>query len=257
MHLVVIHGWQEAGPELVQSLATVLGMTPFEVRPRLLGGGPAVVGRCADGQQAARLAGTLRLSGVAAFVLDSDEARSRGRHVVRRFTLDAGTLAVETVGGETVRTPLASVRLLLPAVGISQQTESVTVTDRKLSLGKTLLSGGIPMTKKVTRQEEVQTEERERMLFVAAGALPLLVFRQNGMNYDGFGPAMKLSRELNFSHLVAELRRLCPGALFDDRLLQRAGQVRVLGPAVDPDANLDLAAAILARCLAGAMHDES
>lgn len=249
MHLVVIHGWQEAGPELVQSLAATLGMTQFEVRPRLLGGGPAVVGRFADEQQAARLAGTLRLSGVATFVLDSDEERSRGRYLVRRFTLDSGTLAVETVGGETVRIPLASVRLLLPAIGISLQTESVTVTERKLSLGKTLLSGGIPLTKKVTRQEEVQSEERERTLFVVAGELPLLVFRQNSMNYDGFGPAMKISRELNFSHLIAELRRLCPGALFDDRLLQRAGQVRVLGPAVEPDANLDLAAAILSRCL--------
>jgi hypothetical protein len=249
MHLVVIHGWQEAGPELVQSLAAALGVTAFEVRPRLMGGGPSVVGRFADEQQAVRLAGTLRLSGVAAFVLDSDEARSRGRHVVRRFTLDSGTLAVETVGGETVRTPLGSVRLLLPAIGISVQTESVTVTERKLSLGKTILSGGIPMTKTVTRQEEVQTEERERMLFVVAADLPLLVFRQDGMSYDGFGPAMKLSRELNFSHLLAELRRLCPGARFDDRLLQRAGQVRVLGPAVDPDANLDLAAAILSRCL--------
>lgn len=249
MHLVVIHGWQEVSPELVQSLAAVLGMTLFEVRPRLLGGGPAVVGRFSDAQQAARLAGTLRQSGLSAFVLDSDAVRSSGRHLVRRFTLDSGTLAVETVGGESVRTPLSSVRLLLPALGISVQAETVTVTERKLSLGKTLLSGGIPVTKKVTRQEEVQTEERERMLFVTAGDLPLLVFRQNGLNYDGFGPAMKLSRELNFSQLIAELRRLCPLAAFDDRLLQRAGQVRVLGPAVDPEANLDLAAAILSRCL--------
>lgn len=251
MYLVVIHGWQEVGSELVQSLAAALGMTQFEVRPRLLGGGPSVVGRCAEEQQAERLAQTLRLCGVAAFVLDSDAVRSSGRLVVRRFTLDSGTLAVETVGGETVRTPLTSVRLLLPAVSVSVQTESVTVTERKLSLGKTLLSGGIPMTKKVTRQEDVQTEERERTLFIVAEELPLLVLRQNGMNYDGFGPAMKLSRELNFSHLIAELRRLCPGAVFDDRLLQRAGQVRVLGPAVDPDANLDLAASILSRCLSG------
>lgn len=249
MYLVVIHGWQEASPELVQSVAAVLGMSPFEVRPRLLGEGPAVVGHFGDERQAARLAETLRQTGVSAFVLDSAETRSGGRHVVRRFTLDSGALVVETAGGETIRTPLGSVRLLLPAIGISVQTESVTVTERKFSLGKTLLSGGIPLTKKVTRQEEVQTEEREKMLFVAAGDLPLLVFRQNGMSYDGFGPAMKLSRELNFSHLIAELRRLCPGALYDDRLLQRAGQVRVLGPVVDPEVNLDLAAAILARSL--------
>lgn len=252
MHLVVIHGWQEAGPELVQALTAALGLTPFELRPRLMGGGPAVVGRFADKQQAARLAETLRPSGVATFVLDSDDARSRGQHVVRHFTLDSGTLTVETAGGEAVRTPLTAVRQLLAAIGISVQSESITVTERKLSLGKTLLAGGIPLKKTVTRQEEVQTQEQEKMLFVAAGDLPLLVFRQNGMNYDGFGPTMKLTRELNFSHLIAELRRLCPTAVFDDRLQQRAGQVRVLGPAIDPGANLDLAAAILSRCLSGA-----
>jgi hypothetical protein len=69
------------------------------------------------------------------------------------------------------------------------------------------------------------------------------------MVYDGFGAAMKLSRELNFAYLKSELRRLCPEAVYDDRLLNRLGQVRLLGPALNPESSLDLAFEILARSL--------
>jgi hypothetical protein len=250
MHVVAIHGWREETPELVPKLAPPLGLAPFEVRQRLIGGGPAVVARFADPQQARALAAQLRQCGVATLVVDADEVRGRsGRLVVRRFEPGAGMIRIETVDGEQTEIPYGEIELLLPVISIVGQTETVTVTERKFSLGKTILSGGIPLTKKVERQEEVRTEEREKALFLYAGDRPAVVFRQNGMTYDGLGAAMQPSRELNFAHLVAELRRLSPGAVYDERLLQRAGQVRVLGPALDPDAHLDLAAEILARSL--------
>jgi hypothetical protein len=43
----------------------------------------------------------------------------------------------------------------------------------------------------------------------------------------------------------------CPAAVYDDRLLNRAGQTRLLGPLLTPEANLDLAVEILAREAAG------
>jgi hypothetical protein len=134
-------------------------------------------------------------------------------------------------------------------MGTVSQAETVTVSEQKLNLGATVLTGGIPVMKKVERQEEVRTEVREKSLFLYAGSRPAVVLRQSGMTYDGLGAAMRPSRELNFAHLTAELRRLAPGAAYDERLLQRAGQVRVLGPGLDPDTHLDLAAEILARCL--------
>ncbi|HEY6837183.1 MAG TPA: hypothetical protein VI389_00435 [Geobacteraceae bacterium] len=250
MHIVAIHGWKEESAELAQALAAALGLTAFEVRQRLIGGGPAVVARFADAHQAEALAATLRRCGVAALVVDVDEVRGRGgRFVVRRFELDAERLFLESVSGESAAIPYGEIELLLLAMGITSQTETATVTERKFSLGATIMTGGIPVMKKVEREEEVRGEEREKALFLYAGSHPALVFRQSGMSYDGLGPAMKQSRELNFTHLVAELRRLAPRAAYDERLQQRAGQVRVLGPALAPDTNLDLAAEILARTL--------
>jgi hypothetical protein len=250
MHVVVIHKWQEETPELVQSLAASLGIMAYEMRQRMVGGGPAVVACFADQQQARILTGKINQSGVATMIIDNDELRRvAGRFVVHRFELKEKSLRIETSDGQRAEITYEDIDLLLPGTRILGQSETVTVTERKFSLGKTILSGGIPLTKKVERQEEMATEERENILCLYAGERPPIVFRQNGMTYDGFGAAMKLTRDLNFAFLKSELRRLCPGAGFDDRLLNRLGQVRLLGPTLNPETNLDLAFEILARNL--------
>jgi hypothetical protein len=250
MHIVAIHGWKEETAEFVQALAGALGITAFEARQRLIGGGPSVVASFADPAQARALAARLHQAGIATLVVDADEVRGRaGRLIVRRFEMGERALRVE--GGEEERweVPYGEVDLLLPGTNIVGETETKTVTERTFSLGKTLLSGGIPMTKKVERQEAVTTETREKFLYLYAGDRPQIVFRQSGMVYDGLGATMQMSRELNFNYLVNELRRLCPAARYDDRFLSRAGQVRVLGPAQNPETHLDLAAEVLAQSL--------
>jgi hypothetical protein len=250
MHVVAIHGWKEETQELVQTLAAAAGIMPYEMRQRMIGGGPSVVAGFADPQQARILAAKLNQGGVATLIIDSDAVRSSaGRLVVTRFELKEFSLRVETGDGQSAEIAYGDIKLLLTGTRILGQSETVTVTERKFSLGKTILSGGIPLTKKVERQEEVSSEERENILCLYSGDRPPIVFRQSGMSYDGFGPAMKLTRELNFAYLRSELRRLCPAAGYDDRLLNRLGQVRLLGPAQNPGTSLDLAFEILARSL--------
>jgi hypothetical protein len=254
MHVVAIHGWKDVSPELVQALAASVGITPYEMRQRLIGDGPSVMASFSDPQQARALAMKLNLAGVAAMTVDTDGLRSAaGRFVVRRFELRERGLYLEDGNGQTVEIAYADIDLLLSGTRILGQTETLTVTERKLSLGKTILSGGIPLTKKVERQEEITSEERENLLYLYAAERPPVLFSQGGMTYDGFGPAMKLSRELNFAFLKSELRRLCPGARHDDRLVNRLGQVRLLGPALNPEHHLDLAFHILARTLRGSV----
>jgi len=250
MHVVVIHRWQEETTELVQALAVTLRITAYETRQRMIGGGPAVVASFADPQQARTLSAKLNQNGVATLIIDADAVRNKaGRFVVRRFELKEWALRIEAVDGQCAEIAYGDIDLLIPGTRILGQSETITVTERKFSLGRTILSGGIPLTKKVERLEEVNKEERENVLYLYAGERPPVVFSQSGMVYDGLGTAMKMSRELNFAYLTSELRRLCPAAGYDDRLLKRLGQVRLLGPAQNPETNLDLAFEILARSL--------
>jgi hypothetical protein len=216
----------------------------------MTGGGPAVVASFADPQLALTLAEKLNQSGIATLVVDATAVRGRSSHfIVRRFELNEWSMRIETSDGQQAEIPYAEIGLLLPATSIVGISETKTVIERKLSIGKTILSGGIPMTRKLEQQEEVTTEERKKVLYLYAGKRTPVFFSQNGMTYDGLGAAMKLSRELNFTHLISELRRFCPGADYDDRLLNRVGQVRLLGPSLNPETYLDLAAEILARTL--------
>jgi hypothetical protein len=250
MHCVVIHGWKEETTELVQALSSALGITVFEARQRMIGNGPAVVANCADPGQALALTKKLNQNGIATLIVDAAEVRGPARYFIcRRFELNDASLRIETSDGQRAEITYGEIDLLLPATSIVEYSEKKTITQRKFSIGKTIMAGGIPMSKKVERQEEVTIEERGKVLYLYAGQRPPIVFSQNGMIYDGLGAAMKVSRELNFTYLISELRRLSPGAVYDDRLRNRAGLVRLLGPALDPETNLDLAVAILARVL--------
>jgi hypothetical protein len=249
MHVVVIHGWKEETTELVHALSGALGITVFEARQRMIGAGPAVVASFADPQQALALAKKLNQNGIATLVVDAAEVRRAGLFIVRRFEFSESLLRIEKGDWQRAEIPYGEIDLLLLGTSIVGYSEKKTVTERKLSVGKTILAGGIPLSKKVKHEEEVTTEQRSKVLYLYAGSRLPAVFRQDGMTYDGLGAAMKVSRELNFTYLISELRRRSPGAVYDDCLRNRIGLVRLLGPALEPETNLDLAVEILAQSL--------
>lgn len=251
MHVVVINRWQEEQGALVQTLAEAMGVTAFEARQRVAGGGPAVVAILGDVNQALHLSAKLKSAGIPALVMDASAIRSGRFLMVRRFVPGERAIRVEAVDGRTRDIPYRDMKLLLPAISTTAYSETKTVTERKLSIGKTVLAGGLPVSKKVERQEVVTTEETRKVLYLYAGDGPPVLFSRDGMTYDGFGSGMKHSRELNFAFLISELRRLAPQAVYDDRLLNRGGQVRLLGPAQYLENHLELAAEILAQALQG------
>lgn len=257
MHVVVIHGWKEETTELIQALAGILGMTLYEMRQRMIGGGPAVVANFADPHTARTMAERLSETGVATVVVDADAVRSNAsRFVVRRFEKKERVVHIEASDGQCADIAYEDVGLLLAGTRIRGESKTITVTERKLSLGRTILSGGIPLTKKVEHEEVVSTEDRDNILCLYAGERSVVVFSQSGLVFDGLGADMKPTRELNFAYLKRELQRLCLAAGHDDRLLNRLGQVRLLGPAQNSEIGLDLAFTILARCLrSGNMTD--
>jgi hypothetical protein len=250
MFVVAIYGWGEETPEMVQALAGALGIIVFEARQRLIGGGPSVVTGFADQQQAGVLAEKVGRVGIKAVVVDSTAVSLRSCFfIVRRFRFEDNVLKIEAQNGQEETLPYAEMGLILTGTSTVSFSETKTTVEKKFSIGKTLLAGGIPMSKKVERQEEVFGSESEEILYIYSHDRPAAVFSLNGMNYEGFGTEMKLSRKLNFSHLISQLQLHAPEAAFDDRLLNRNSQVRLLGSAQGREASLDLAAEILARCL--------
>lgn len=251
MHIVVVHGWQKEEALVAKTIADKLGTVVFEARQKISGGGPAVIASYAESRSAETLATNLSQEGVPALVIDTVHVRSRNRYfAVRRFVLGAQALQVESIDGTSCSIDYAAIELLLDATCSFGQTQTTsTVTERKFSLGKTLLSGGIPMTKKVKQEVTVKVEGRDETLWLYARGRETVIFGRSTMNYNGLGDAMQFTRDLNFAKLKNELRQRAPQAVFDDRLLRRAVLVRLLGPSLSPETDLDLAFEILARSL--------
>jgi hypothetical protein len=169
---------------------------------------------------------------------------------VYRFVLGGDALEVESHDGECCELEYSTIDLLLVATCKAGEIQTTgTETSRKFSLGKTLLAGGVPMTKQVKTEKAVTVEERDEVLWLYTHDSALFVFDRSSMTFDGLGEAMQFTRDLNFTHLKNELKRYAPEARYDDRLLKRAAMVRLIGPSLNPESDHDLAFEILSRSM--------
>ena len=118
-----------------------------------------------------------------------------------------------------------------------------------MDLGRAVLSGGMMITKTTKTIRDITTETREQFINLYSGDAPTIVFRENALDYNSLGSALKLSRSDNFTYIVTELRRCCMAARYDERLMNRAAQAALLGPLLNPEEHLIVATALLAKAL--------
>ncbi len=251
MYLVVLHDWKMEEGAVAMFVAEKLGTVAFEACQKLAGGSPVVIATFADQDHACALVDGLTQEGLPAFLIDTEVVRkNQSACYVHRFALGEEALKVESRDGESCRIEYGTIDLLLVAICKAGEIQTKgTETSRKFSLGKTLLAGGLPMTKQVKTDKIVTVEERDESLWLYTHERALFIFDRPLMNYAGLGEAMQLTRDLNFAYLKKNLKRLAPGARFDDRLLKRAAMIRLIGPALNPEVDYDLAFEILSRSL--------
>ena len=251
MYLVVLHDWKMEEGAVALLVAEKLETVAFEARQKLSGGSPVVIATFADEDHARALVASLTQEDLPAFMIDSEDVRKqKSPCYVHRFVLGEEALKVESREGDSYEIQYGAIDLLLVAICKAGeiQTSGIEI-NRKFSLGKTLLAGGLPMTKQVKTEKIVTVEERDESLWLYTHDRALFIFDRPVMNFDGLGEAMQFTRDLNFAHLKNELKRLAPRARFDDRLLKRAAMIRLIGPALNPEVDHDLAFEILSRSM--------
>ncbi len=236
---------------LARELAAVLQRTVYEAssRVRAPGGGPSVIARFAEPGAARDVAARLRTRGFDTLLLGEEEIEDdERRFVVRGFGLGAEELSVES-NGARLAMGYQDVELLLRGIRIVQHESAAPPPKRKLSPVRAVLSGGLILTKSVRQPRRPPVEEREGFLQLYARGMPPLAWREGRLLYRSLGKALLPARHANFAQVVAELRRRCPGAAYDERLASRAGQAQLLGPTLSAAEHLDVAISVLAAAL--------
>jgi hypothetical protein len=252
MYIVAIDNLGEDREGIARALSGALGTTVYDalVRVRVPGKGPLVVAAYGEKNTASERAEKLAACGFRTIVLGQDEIETdETRTIVRKFLFDNSELEIEARTGDSVRIEYSRIDIIIRGTRIAKHMETETVKSRKFDAGRAILSSGLITTKSVKVTQQNTTELREGFIHLYPGNRHPLVFIESALLYDSLGPALQPTRAANFAFVLAELRRRCTGAIYDDRLVNKAGQSRLLGPKFDPERHLDIAVSLLFRSL--------
>ncbi|HET9987447.1 MAG TPA: hypothetical protein VFQ65_02985, partial [Kofleriaceae bacterium] len=137
---------------------------------------------------------------------------------MRTFQLDGDGL---DTGMEQL--PWSDVSAIIHARTPQQTDHRETVKEKKFSVGRAVLSGGLVMSKTVKREVTTHGETSEHVLYLfrASGETPWLM-REHGTNYSGLGTALDPTSLRNFTTSIERFRKQAPHARFDDSLVRRS-----------------------------------
>ena len=203
-----------------KALAADLGSTAYEERLVLAAGLPAIVLATTDEAAAHALRGKLVARGHRAQVCRATDVISADAMVpMRRFQLDAEAL---DSGDGAARLPWTDVACFVRAKHVRVTQTTATVKEKKLALGRAVLTGGLLTRKTETREVVKRSEDTEQVLYVfpGDGTTPWLL-RELATHYGGLGAALAPTATANFNAALELFRKRAPHARFDDSLLRR------------------------------------
>jgi hypothetical protein len=247
MHLVAIAelGGQLETPQL-SALANDIGTTAYELRLLLNAGLPAVVLITADEAHAKAVAAAIARHKHVPVVCDRSRILPSGRMAtLRNFELASTELIADRDSRGSCR--YDDITVMLRAIHRSCREIVEQVKQRKFQPVMAVATGGMILSKKITKDVTTTTSSREQVLYLfRRGQEHPWILRERTANYAALGSAMGPSSFENFATSIARLRQLAPQAVYDERLTN-SRPIRGIGDGSDA---VDIQACLLADFLA-------
>jgi hypothetical protein len=212
--------------ELVKKVAAVISKNLYETRLRLTGKIPKIIANYDAMQQAESTAQSLRGLSLVVIVFNDSEMRKPWQiFKARNLKFEEQAITFCDRSGQARRMEASEAFLILSGRMQAYTETEVTKTTRKLNVTATLLTGGIPILKKVkvkTINKSFQTESFLR-LYQRTSPEPAVEIRQPDFDYSFLGTEMVSSAAANFSIAIRKIREAFPQAIFDDSLIEPFG----------------------------------
>jgi len=207
-----------ATPDALKRAAEVTGLALADVSRSLAGILPRVLVRASD--DACGIVAKLEASGFIAFTGDASRAPKDGDRVVARdleWTTD-GFVAVDGPGRRH-DCPANAILLFQRGVRTLETSETVTTKERRLDLGRAVMSGGLMLTKKVEKTSVKTTATKEAFVLVQRkDGGPEIMIYEHRCSYRCLGKDMQPAAFANLTALFTRLRALAPNVPTDDRV---------------------------------------
>jgi len=221
VHLVV-GPVEKIDNSVANTLAAILKKDVYQARQLLSGNIPKVIANYRSAEEAEAVTNALRSMGLVAFTCEDTVLRRPPPLLFNVSSMSFNESGVALIAANKASTTLTAGSVFLILKGYRQTVVEVdnTGTKRKLSVGKTLLAGGIPIFDKVKNKDTTRSSQDELYLrlYDSQSADPRVEISQHNLDYKFLGPKLTLSSTVNFSTVVNDFKNCFTGAIFDDRL---------------------------------------
>ncbi len=207
-------------PEAAKRAAEVTGLAPADLSRRLVGILPRVLLPAAPADRAEELAVSLEELGFTVFTCDATAAPGDDDRVVAR-AIEIGSAGFVAIDGQGRRhdCPARAITCFQRGARVTRKSETVKTSERRLDIGKAVLSGGLMLTTKVEKTSVKTTLAQEPFVLVERrDGEPDVIIYERRMDYRFLGADMQPTSRGNLERLIARLRALAPAAAFDERL---------------------------------------
>jgi hypothetical protein len=207
---------------LIKEVAAILNKDLYGTRLLLAGEIPRIGAHYQTTQAAESVANRLKALGIVAIVCNDSELRRSSPVGFRAHTLklEVAESTFWDKSGEARRIQAENVSLILKGRMQTYTDKEVTTTKMKFSLPATILTGGIPIWRKVKEKNSdvsFQTESFVR-LYNRMSPEPSVEIFESDFDYSFLGEKIAPSSFTNLNTIIAELRNTFPQAIFDDKL---------------------------------------
>jgi hypothetical protein len=207
--------------ELIKKVAAIVSRDIYETRLLLAGQIPKIIAQCQSMQVAQAMAQRLTDLGLVAIICKDSELHAPSQSFIA-YTMEfkEREILFWDKAGQERRLEAQDVFLILKGRKHTYIKEEKTKTEVKINLPATLITGGIPIFRRVKEQVK-DTPLRSKYfirLYDRKSSETSVEILQDYIEFLCLGTEMDFSSLINFDTITAKLREVFPQAIFDDRL---------------------------------------
>lgn len=209
-------------PGMLERMAVILGQEIYRTRLLLSGRVPKIIAQCQTPESAEVMVQKIKNIGVSVFMCKDSELRKPLQPLFAGHSLKKSNTGIIFTdhSGQQKTIKFEDVYLVLVGTREKHVIETSTSTSLKLNLPATLVTGGIPVFRRVKEEKEQASEQVERFIRIYGRISldPIVEILQFGFDYSFLGNKITVSSFLNLNTTADELKKTFTQAFFDDKL---------------------------------------